>query len=344
MSVDQNPAASADQVASATPGRVTAELAESLPYSELKARMRAEARAAEDQPAADETTTLDNGGEESANEVVTPDAQVAERDPQTGRFAAKPSAQDQTTTEGGTEPQRRKNYANLDEAVRDLDAVRGNLTQAAESAKALQRRVQELEAESARTRQEAEQQRLQSQHARFESLVAQLPAADQELARKEYVQNLQQQAMSDFAKEIQQRESLLQQREFIAAKAEVPALYKDIAKFVADQHGVPSDQLVALVDSPHVKALIDSAQNPLAIQQASIAFGQLLDYEGSRMAAQSSAEKATRRAEKSETLVRDMPSGVTPGGAQQDVVTRINNYTPEQFAEYKKRLLRAANR
>jgi len=340
LSAVLNPAGADTQATPvADPGKVTPELAESLPYSELKARMRAEARDYEE-PAADETTTPDEGGEESAEEAVTPEAQVAERDPETGRFTATPQSQDQTTTDG----QRRKQYATLDEAVRDLDAVRGNLTQAAESAKALQRRVQELEAESARTRQEAEQQRIAAQHTRFESLVAQLPPEQQDLARKEYVQHLQQQAMGEYAREMQQREAQLNQREFQAAKAQVPALYKDIAKFVADQHGVPADELVALVDSPHVKALIDSAATPEAVQQASIAFGQLLDYEGSKLASQVSAAKAQRREERSATQVRDMPNGVTPGGAQQDVVTRINNMTPDQFADYKKRLLRAANR
>lgn len=340
-----NPAGVDAQVAPATvPETVTPELAESLPYSELKARMRAEARDAEESATTTEAPA-DDQGDQSATEAVTSSPDGPERDPQTGRFAASPSTGEQQAAEEQAPAQRSyKQPETLEEALRVLDAVRGNLTTNINERNTAQQRLQALEAEAARLKQENEQTRLQQQHARFEDLVTRLPSEQQSIARAEYVQRLQQQAMSDYTREVQQREQQLVQREFQSAKAEVPALYADIAGFVATQYDIPEAELTALVGSKQVRDLIDAAQDPMALQQATIAFGQLLDYEATRVQGRVAGEKAQRREAKSQTQVRDVPTGVAPGGAQEDVVTRINNYSRDEFEAYKKRLIRAANR
>jgi ribosomal protein L14E/L6E/L27E len=339
------PAGVDTQVAeAAVPETVTPELAESLPYSELKARMRAEARNAEESATTTEAPADDQGGQPTEG-AVTPEEGGPERDPQTGRFAASPSTEEQQAAEQRTQSQRSyKQPETLEEALRVLDSVRGNLATNITERNAAQQRLQALEAEAARLRQEGEQRQLQQQHARFEDLVARLPAEQQPIARAEYVQRLQQQATNDFVREMQGREQQLAQREFQSAKAEVPALYKDIAGFVAAQYEIPEAELTALVGSKQVQDLINAAQDPMALQQATIAFGQLLDYEATRVQSRVANEKAQRRETKAQTQVRDVPTGVAPGGAQADVVARINNYSREEFEAYKKGLLRAANR
>jgi hypothetical protein len=340
LSVVTNPAGTAAPV-TPTSGAVTPELAASLPYEELKQRMRAEARNYEE-PATTETTTPDEGGEETPEAAVTATGEGAARDPETGRFTAGATTPTGDTTETGANAARAKAPATLEEAQRVIDAMRGNLNTATSERQALQRQVEEARQEAARQKAESEQRAMQAQHARFEELVSRLPAEQQGPARAEYVQRLQQQAVGEFAGEVQRREQAVAQREFISAKSEVPALYKDIARFVAEQQGVPVDELIAVVDSPHVKALIDSANTPQALQQASIAFGQMLDYEGTKLAGRLAAEKEARRTAKAGSQVRDMPNGVTAGGAQEDVVARINKMSPDEFTAYKKRLLRAA--
>lgn len=320
------------------PGRVTAELAASLPYDELKARMRAEARTYEEPTTATQTPADDQGADADKG-AVTPEDAGTEQGSE-GTQAAPATTQGQPTTEEavpqGKQPQ------SLEEALRVIDSLRGNLTTNINARDSAQKRLQELEAQAARQAQEAAQQRLQDQHRRFEELVSRLPADQQGAVRQEYVARLQQQAVTDFAREVQQRDVQVQQREFLAAKAELPALYRDIAGFVADQHGIPQQELTAIIDSKHIKDLIAAASTPQAVESATIALGQLLDYEATRRAGQLAAEKAARREAKAATAVRDVPAGVTTGGAQEDVVARINKYTPDEFAAYKKRLLKAA--
>lgn len=343
MGEEANPAGVDTQaVETANPEKVTPELAASLPYDELKRRMRAEA-ATYEEPTTSTQTPADDRGADAEAEAVTSDEAGPARDAQ-GRFAAATSTQEQAATETADAAQRGKQPTTLEEAVRVIDSLRGNLNTNINARDAAQKRIQELEAQAARQAQEVQQRNLQAQHARFEELVSRLPQEQQGAYRAEYVARLQQQAVTDFAREVQQREAQVNQREFIQAKAELPGLYKDIAGFVADQHGIPSKELTDLIDSQHIRDLIAAANTPEAVQTATIALGQLLDYEATKAAGRISAEKATRREAKSATQVRDVPQGITPGGAQEDVVARINRYSRDEFEAYKKQLLRAAQR
>jgi chorismate mutase len=326
----------AEAASTADQGPITAELAASLPLAEVKRRLYAES----EDTAAATPAAADTSGEGTDEGTVNPDAAGTERD-EHGRFVGRQEAQPQgtETTEEQGQPQRRKNYGTIDEAVRDLDAVRGNLTQAAESAKALQRRVQELESAAAQQRQQAEVAQAQAQHQQFENLVAQLPTqAARDQARQEYQQVLARQAMGEYQQHLQTREQTLEQREFSIAKAQIPSMYQDIARFVADNNGIPHDEMLEIVNDRRVANLIASAQTPEAIQAVSISLGELLDFEASRIASRTSAEKAARREAKSATKVADVPQGVTANAGGVPEVDRIKAMTPAQFTEYKRRL------
>jgi hypothetical protein len=317
-----------------TPEKVTPELAESLPFDELKRRMRAEANSAESTTTPD--TQADDQGAQQTAEDVNSEA-VAGTEP-----GAKQATDAQAATTPEAQAQRGKQPATLEEALRVIEAVRGNLSTNINERNAAQQRIQALEADMEAMRQQAAQNAMQSQHARFEELVARLPQEQQGLARAEYMQRLQQQAMGDYANELRQKETQIQVAEFRQAKAELPAMYKDIARFVAEQQGIDAATLVELVDSPQVKSLIDAAQNPQAVQQATVAFGQLLDWVGMKEAQRITSEKEARRQAKAGTQVRDMPTGMSAGGAQEDVVNKINNMDKKAFEDYKKKLLKAA--
>lgn len=295
--------------------------------------MRAEAQ--------DETTasTTPAAGEQTENapeEDATPQQAGAARDATTGQFTAQPQTQGTTAT--GEE----KLPATLEEAIRVLNSVRGNLKTVASERSTLQRQAQEAQAEAARLKQESENGRLQAQHARFEELASRLPQEQQAVAREEYVRRLGQQAQREYGQELQQREQSLNQREFQQAKAGLPAVYEDIATYVASTKGIPPDELVAFVKSDRVANLIKAAVTPEAVQAVSISLGELLDYNATLIAGREAAAKESRRAAKATGAVRDMPNGVTAGGAQESEVARINKMDRDQFAAYKKQLLKAA--
>lgn len=332
----------AAEAASIQVGPLTPELAATLPLAEVKRRMYAEA---EESPAP-ASAGADTPEEDTAEGAVNPDEAGTARDDK-GRFTSQQDTRqgEQQSTEDTSRtqpPRQKKQYQSLDEAVRDLDAFRGNLSQAAERERSLQRRVQELEAESTRTRQQAEVAQAEAQHRQFLSLVQQLPtqqARDQAYA--EYQQVLARQAMGEYTQQLTTKEQTLQQREFQLAKRDVPAMYEDIARYVAGANNVPEEDMLDIVRDKRILNLIDAAQTPDAIQAVSITLGEILDLEASRLATRSADTKAARREAKAATRVPDVPAGVTPNGGQESAEARIKKMTPAEFTAYKRQLFDA---
>lgn len=343
LQVGPNAAEAASTPAGAT-GPITAELAASLPLAEVKRRLYEEGE--NSQPAATAPAQADTPGTGTNAEAVNPSLAGTERDPVSGQFVPKATQQQQATAETGQQQQSQrppKTYASVDEAVRDIDGLRGNLNQAAESAKALQRRVQELEAAAARQQQEATQREAEANHRRFEDLVAQLPTqAARDQARDEYRQVLARQALGEYQQHLATQEQTLQQREFAIAKAQLPAVYQDIARFVADNNGVPQEDMLAIVNNERIANLINAAQSVEAVQSVSVALGELLDYEASRLAVQRAGTLQGRRDALAASHVPDVPTGVIPNAGAETDVERIKRFTPAEFIEYKRKLFIAA--
>lgn len=341
LQVGPNPAEAASTAD--TTGPITPELAASLPLAEVKRRLYEEA---EEGTAATAPARADTPAVGTDQSAVNAEAAGTERDPVTGQFVPKQAQQPQATAEVPPSQQnipQRKTYTNLDEAVRDIDGLRGNLNQTAESAKALQRRVQELEAAATRQQQEAQQRAEQAQHQRFEDLVAQLPTqAARDQARDEYRQVLARQALGEYQQHLVTQEQTLQQREFAIAKAQLPTIFDDIARFVATNNDVPEDDMVAIVRDPRIAQLIEAAQTPEAIQSVAVTMGQLLDYEASRYAAQRAGVLQQRRDNFTQQHVPDVPLGVVPNAGAEGEASRIKKMTPAEFLAYKRQQFMAA--
>lgn len=323
-----------------TSNEVTPELAESLPYAELKQRMRAEATAYENS-----TPNVPTPGGEEADEDATPDAGAAdtgtERD-EAGRFASR-AQQDQGTR---TTEKEYKKPETLEEAIRVLDSLRGNLNTAASERATLQKQLQEFQAESARRQQEAERATFEGQHRQILEAIQRLPDQRQrDAALSDYQARLKTLAVNDYEKHLTQQEETLAQRQFEIDKREIPGMYRDIAEFVANQHGVNSKVLLDFVNSDRVANMVKAARKPEALQAVSIVLGETLDEMAFREAARVSAEKeARRKAASGNRLTRDAPAGLTPGNGNEDEVARIQAMKPDEFAAFKKKLLAAAER
>lgn len=319
---------------------VTPELAESLPYAELKQRMRSEAAAFENS-----TPNAQTPGGEEADEDATPDAGAAATG--TEREGASTEGRTQAQDQGTRTTEREyKRPETLEEAIRVLDSVRGNLGSAVQERAALQKQLQELQTEAARRQEEAQRQTFEGQHRQILEAIQRLPdQRARDAAYSDYQARLKLLAANDYEKHLNQQEQSLAQRQFEADKREIPNMYRDIAEFVATQHGIPAKTLLEFVDSDRVKNMVKAAQKPEALQAVSIVLGETLDEMAFREAARVSAAKEQRRKAASEGRVtRDAPAGLTPGNGNEDEVARINAMKPEEFAAFKKKLLAAAER
>ena len=340
MSIVQTP--SGTQQGAAPSGQsnvVTPELAESLPYAELKQRMRAEATAFEE-PATPVTQT---GGGQSGDEDE--DADAASSDSGTEQELEGEQGQQRQSQGTRTTEREYKKPETLEEALRALDAVRGNLTTAASERAALQRQLQEFQAEAARQKQEAERQALASNHQRIVDAIGRLPTqAQRDAAYADYQRKVRELAAGEALQHADTQQEQLARRAFELDKREIPSMYEDIATFVASQHGIKPDALVNFVKSERIANMVKAAQNPTALQAVSVVLGETLDEMATLQAGREAAAKEERRKLRaSGTVVRDVPAGTVPGGGNEDEVARINAMSPDDFAAFKKRLLAAQN-
>lgn len=319
---------------------ITPELAESLPYEELKQRMRAEASAYENS-----TPTQQTPGGEEADDEDAPDAGVTTAGTERDAAGTSPSrsAQDQGTR---TTEREYKKPETLEEAIRVLESLRGNLNTAVSERATFQKQIQELQQAAAQRQQEAERSTFEGQHRQILEAIQRLPDQRQrDAAIADYQARLKTLAVTDYEKHLTQQEESLAQRQFEIDKREIPGMYRDIAEFVATQHGVNSKLLLDFVNSDRVANMVKAAQKPEALQAVSIVLGETLDEMAFREANRVSAEKeARRKAAGTNRLTRDAPAGLTPGNGNEDEVARIQAMKPDEFAAFKKKLLAAAER
>lgn len=322
----------------ATSNEVTPELAESLPYAELKQRMRDEAAAFESA-----TSNPNPGGGQDGDEDEVVDATTTNSG--TARDEQQQQQNQQRTNDQGTRTTEReyKRPETLEEAIRVLDSLRGNLNSAVGERAALQKQIQDIRAEAARQAREAEQNALTAQHNQVMAAIRALPTpAQQQAALSRYQQQIREMAAGEALTHVETQQQQLEQRTFELDKREVPGMYADIARFVAEQRGIKPDALVAFAGSERIQNMIAAARNPQALQAVSVVLGETLDEMAVMQAGREAAAKEERRKAKTATLVRDVPLGTVPGAGNEDEVARINKMTPDEFKSFKQKLLEAA--
>lgn len=295
--------------------RVSPEEAATLPYPELKRRMREEARLQADgqlpEPVGDDHDE-DEGEAGTAGQDST-------------------RAQGSGGEGGGTTRQ-------SDPELQSL------LTQA-------QARAAQLERERAQERQQlesaAQQAQLQAQHQRVEQAIANLPEQQQELARRDYMNRLGRQALNDYHGFLTQREQAIRQAEIGQVRNTLPSMLAELADAVAQRHGLRNaDPLKQYVQSKEFKQLLEASQTEDALTAAAANAGQWMEFLAVQQAAQNTQARESRRqnAAANPRVVRDTPPGGVPtAGGDMDLVRRINTMSKEEFFAWKKQQLREAN-
>lgn len=300
------------------PPRITVEEAETLPFAELKRRMREEARLTEEGLLTAPSDGSGEAGDDGAN--VEPSGAA-----NSGQNAGGANAnnRNQATTQGqppvgGT----------------DYNAL---LAQA-------QKEAREAKAEAARIKEEQETATLRARHAQVEANINALPSqAQQEIARQHYMNTLNQQALNDYHRHLASREATIRQAELVTAKTTVPTLLEELATSVAERHGVKPDKLVTYIKSPQFKELISAAQDENALTGAAINAGQWMEFIATEEATQLATAREQRRLQRAQAPVaRDTPASGVPAGGGLGEVARINSMTREEFFAHKKALLAQA--
>lgn len=295
--------------------RVTAEEAETLPFAELKRRMREEADLTEKGLLFEDDDGPLAGTTDGAN--------------------VEPSSGTNPGRNAGSTP-----APQADGTPQSRPAVGGTDADALAQAR---REAAEARAEVERIRKERETADFQARHQQVEARIASLPtAAQQEIARQHYYNQLNQQALGEFTQHLTAREAAIRQAELVQTRAKLPSLLSEMADGVAERHGVKADTLKSYVNSPQFKELLNAAQNEDALTGAAINAGQWMEYlageEATRLATQREQRRLNAAANKQ---MRDTPQGNVSGGGI-DEVTRIRTMPREEFFKMKHEQLRQA--
>jgi hypothetical protein len=306
--------------------RVTAEEAATLPYDELKRRMKEERRLYEEGllPATEVQSDEGDGGDHGnleGNEA---------------RTAGQDDSTDGTRSggEGG------------DTAAQGDPALQKLLQQAQERNAQLEREARESQQRAQKEREERERNDLQAQHQRVEEAIGRLPQQQQELARRDYMNRLGQRALNDYYGFLQTREQQIRQAEIVHARREIPSMLGELADSVAQRHGLRNaDSLKQYVTSKEFKELLDAANTEDALTAVAANAGQWMEFLAVQQATQNAQQREARRqkAAANPPVQRDTPLGGVPtAGGDMDLVRRINTMTKEEFFKWKKDQLRAA--
>lgn len=303
--------------AESTYQRVTPEEAATLPYAELKRRMKEEARLHAE-------GLLPTSGQATAGEEGT-----GEQEDEAGTSSREHAAETAGTSGGETRSGAAPQEQNLQELLRQA-----------------QERAAQLERERADERQQAERAQMQANHQRVEEAISRLPEQQQPLARQDYMNRLGQQALNEYHSFLQTREQNVRQAEIAQARTQIPQLLSELADSVAQRHGLRNaDTLKAYVTSAEFRALLDASGTEEALTAAAANAGQWMEFLAGQQAAQNAQRLETRRqnAANANKVVRDTPpSGVPVAGGDMDAVNRINNMSREEFFAWKKQQLQAA--
>lgn len=301
-----------------TLSRVSPEEAASLPYDELRRRMEAEARLAE--------------------EGLLPDARGGEQ-----AEASEPDADAETGDAGET-----SGASGAEEAI-DGQPKQGRSGTSQQVGNQSPDRVAQLEAEIAkvqRERQEEQQaqqrQRLADQHRNAEAAIAQLPRDQQEIARLRYQNSLHQTQLNDYTTYLQQREQAIAQQEFTHAKQFFSNSMDSLAQYVAERFDVKPEIVASFGKSKEAKALLEAATTPQSLQTAAASIGQTMEWLAAQEQQRLRSQREQRRESQSNRVQRDMPNAagnVTSGGGM-DEVARINNMSRTEFFAWKAEQLR----
>lgn len=300
--------------------RVSPDEAASLPYDELRRRMEAEARLAQDGLLPDE-----DGG--SREEAQNPDA-----DAETGS-AENPQGAQRGSGDSGT---------GSTGAQRTTQQV-GNQPPSAREAQ-LEQELLRVRQEQFRNQQTAEQQRLMAQHQQVEQNIARLPQQHQQAAREDYGRQLHQAQLNDYNRYLATREQAIAQQEFVGAKKFFNDNVDSLSKYVADRFEVKPDALASFAKSKEAQELLAAAQTPEALQVAAASIGQTMEWLASQEQNRLNAAREQRRQRDAGKVQRDMPTGaqaVAAGGGI-DEVARINSMPRADFFKWKQEQLRAA--
>ena len=295
--------------------RVTPEEAATLPYAELKRRMKQEAQLAEDGLL--ETTSAPESTGEEDETATTADA--------TGQRDSRGQQRSGGNTQGG-----------------DLSAL---LAQATQRAETLERERAEERAAQVREKAERERQETLAQHRRVEEHIASLPAREQEIARRDYVSRLGQQAVNEYYGLLQQRETAVRQAELQQARIQIPNLLNELADDVATRHGIKADRLKDYVGSQQFRDLLGAAHSEEAMTAVAANAGQLMEFIATQEEARLTQEREKRRqaAVANPRVRRDTPAGGVPtAGGDTNLATRIQNMSSAEFMAWKKQQLRLA--
>lgn len=289
--------------------RVTPEDAETLPYDELKRRMRAERDAYDENPAAFDGTddsegdvggTSDNAGSGNRQQQASgqqPDG-TGQRDP--------------------------------------------NAQQLLQQAQAAIARAADLERRAAEERAQREQAAYEAQVRRAQQEIAAAPQAQQPILQQALLNQLRQQALGDFDSHLTQRAQHIQAAELRVMKGQVPDLLTELADSVAQRHNIKADRLKEYITSPQFKELVQAANTEDALTGVAANAGQWMEYLASteEMRLANERDQRRQRAAQNPKVLRDTPAGGVPmSGGEADIVRQINTMSKEEFFAYKKKLL-----
>lgn len=293
--------------------RVSPEEAATLPYDELKRRMREEARLVEaGELDATRPVVQEDDGDDDGDELGT-----AGRDEDSSQGSGGAGG-------GGTTQQ-------------PQDSELQNLLRQAQD------RAATLERERAQEREANQRAQLQAQHQRVEQAIAALPETQQSLARQDYMNRLGAQALNDYHGFLQQREQAVRNAELVQARRQLPDLLSELADSVAQRHGLRNaDPLKSYVKSAEFRQLLEASNTEDALTAAAANAGQWMEYLAQQQATQNATLREQRRKNAPRT-VRDTPNGgVPPAGGDMDAVRRINTMSKDEFFAWKKQQLREA--
>lgn len=306
-------------VASAQQGAyqpVTEEEAVTLPYEELRARMRREAELV----ASGELTLDQSGGSGEA--------------PGTDANAESGSGEGATTGNAG-------NAGDTNEASRQRNGgtqQQGDTPNFSELLREANARNQTLAEEVAQIKRDQQQREFQANHNARMAQINSIPdRAQRDNALNAYRNELERAASGEYLQTVQQRERAVAEREFATVRGALPGMLREVANAVAERHGVDAASLTTFLDSTQATNLITSATNPEALTAVAATIGELLDWQATVAAGRQAAEREERRraAAANPPVQRSAPTnGVALAGGDQDEATRINNMTRESFLEY----------
>lgn len=300
--------------------RVTPEEAATLPYPELKRRMKLEA-SLHDQGLLPDASATGTTGEDSEDvESATSAGQ----------------GQQGTQRSGGSQAGGPGQSGEAD--------VAGLLGQAQERLKTLEAERAEERRAAAQREQERERQEMLAQHKRVEDHIATLPQQQQADARRFYANQLRESALNEYTTFLGQREAAIRQAEVAQARHTIPNLLNELAGDVASRHGVKPDLLREYISSKEFSDLLVAANTEEALTAVAANAGQWMEFLATREEGRLAAERERRRqnAVQNPRVARDTPKGGVPtAGGDMDLANRIQNMSSAEFMAWKKDQLRA---